>query len=471
MSFKLLNVEKFLNSPQSGEKPTRPISTAKTFVNKDGSLVPNSGSFYDPSIFGFSSKEIFNQFAYIQLVEPVLHPFIFKNIGKINGIFKKCISKKINCTIKNSMLVEDEKGTGASGTGIQFIINNFNKINFENYRTETNSDFINILLKDKDLLIIKKIPVLPIGYRNYTESHGKLEEDDLTSIYKKIVNIEESKDWVSDSDNPMNDIVKSMYKNTSKKEYIQRYILELYDYFLDKLSAKSGFFRSALFGKRVDNVARYVINAHPDLPIDCAAVPWQGLLVTFDVFVAAYINKPSNENQAKQLGVFNIDLDALGKKLDYIFRNVEEYLNNNPTHEKLWIEVLNNIFTENPELRIIAKRDPGWTHLSWWAFKPVILTGAQYQMVVPSFMYSPIGGDSFKTNFIVSETKTNIIYEDNDIKITSPKKTNEIFNIYSYIQFLGFEKNNEKEINKINNTPIDDNAFEQLMLKSGIKKL
>jgi len=479
MPIKLLNVEKFINSPESGPKPTRPIKTAKTFTrNQNNEIIPNSGSFYDPSIFGFSSKEIFDQFAYIKLQEPILHPFIYKNLGSLGGLFNKCLNKDINCIVNNGVLEDASASSNPNtgGNGVNFIINNWNKINFNKYKNEKNKDFVDLLQHDKNLIIIDKIPVIPIGYRNYSNKHGMIEEDEITDIYKKIVNINESKDWVKELDqvgqNEFEQVIQSIYKNTSKKEYVQKYLNTLYEYFLNKLNAKDGFFNASLFGKRVDNVARYVANAQPDIPADSAAFPWQGLLIMFDVFVIAYLNKPEYEEVSKKLGMKELLIDDIGKQLEYIYRNTEEYLKTYPHHEELWIQLLTDIFNDNPEIRVITKRDPGWTPVSWWAFKPLILTGVQYQLIVPSLIYAPIGGDSFASNYIIkddlSETaQNNIILEDDDFVISLPNNSNnkvqKIYNSFSLIQNL--------KLSDINNSLEMEDEFEAFMETAGIRRI
>jgi len=486
MPMKLLNTELFLNSPLSGPSQTREIKTAKTFTrNSANELVPNSGSFYDASIFGFSSREIFDQFAYIKLEEPVLHPFIFKNLGKLGGLFSKCISKSISCIIVNGMIeeVNSEKSNVKGSNGVSFIINNFNRINFDKYKNDRNEDFIKLLQGERRLIIINKIPVIPIGYRNYSNKHGMIEEDEITDIYKKIININESKDWIKDLDDlektEFENVIQSIYKDTSKKEYVQRYLQTLYDYFLGKLEKKDGLFNASLFAKRIDNVARYVINAQPDIPSDCAAFPWQGLLIMFDVFIISYLHK--EEEIAKKLGLYDKLIEDIGKKLEYIYKNTEEYLTNYPEHETIWIQMLTDIFNNNPEVRVITKRDPGWTPLSWWTFKPLILTGIQYQMIVPSIIYAPIGGDSFSTNYIIKDElinkkQTDIVFEDTENNTTIRTKNTpvqKIYNIYNLMDELGHCSLNEisPNITSVNIDEDDTESFEALMKASGITKI
>jgi hypothetical protein len=74
-------------------------------------------------------------------------------------------------------------------------------------------------------------------------------------------------------------------------------------------------------------------------------------------------------------------------------------------------------------LRILLKRDPGWNADSIWCFQPLINTENSYQVWVPSWVYSPLGGDSLNTNFLIVDKEDNIIYEDEEyiIKGTQEK--------------------------------------------------
>jgi len=459
MAIKILDTEKFTTN-------LRKVVTAKTFTRKDDEMVPNAGSFYDSSIFGFSSREIFNKFGYLELQEPVFHPLIYKNIGKLGGNINKCLSKNGTFIVRQGMLEEDPGGSN----GVAFLINNFSKLDLNKYKNEKNKKLIEFFkTTDKRLFIITKVPVVPIGYRNYTTTHGMVEEDEITFIYKKLVNISEDRDWVKDLDtdakNDFDKTIQDIYQTTSKKEYLQKYLNELYTYFIGKLEKKDGFFNGSLLGKRIDNVARFVINAQPDIPLDCCALPWQGLLVLFDVYVIAYLSRDTNEAVRKDLGIGEIYPDNIAEQLDYIYKNTEIYIKHYPEKEQVWIKILEDIFNENPELRIIAKRDPGWSPLSFWTFKPIILTGFTYQMIVPSFIYAPIGGDSFRTNTIIVDTDDENFYcTDNVTVCTNNKKTTKLSNS-NYL---------EETISGIPTSNIKSNKselFDKVMEKSGIKKM
>ncbi len=420
--FNLLDINKFVK-----EKDSRVITTSKTFTkDKNNEMTPNSGSFYDPAIFGFTGKDKFEKYSYLNLEEVVMHPLIFKNLGKVGTDLNKCIQKKKKYVVQDGILVETKSG----GNGINFIINNWNKIDFKKYRNEKNKIFLDFLLNTKkELITVNKIPVIPIAYRNYTTNHGMVEEDEITDLYKKLMKVTENKDWVKDlsqeDQDSFDEVIQNIYQTTSKKDYVQKYLNNLYNYFIGKLEKKSGFFQGSLIGKRLDNVARFVINAQPDIPLDCCALPWQGLLNIFDLFVVSYLNKEEVEyvKMADELGTTDMSADEIGELLAYIYKNAGIYVNHYPERVKVWIELLVQIFNDNDELRVLAKRDPGWNDHSFWAFKPIIITDVSYQMIVPSFIYAPIGGDSFSTDAYLQEVPSQYIDINTDYSITSSKKT------------------------------------------------
>jgi hypothetical protein len=163
-----------------------------------------------------------------------------------------------------------------------------------------------------------------------------------------------------------------------------------------------------------------VANARPDIPVNSAVIPWHILLNLYDIFVVAFLK---NEVEGKYQKILEIDmenknLDEIGQIFDYIYRNASTYEKHYPEKKQAWLEILSHIFNENPLLRILLKRDPGWNADSLWCFQPLINTENSYQIWVPSWVYSPLGGDSINTNFFIHQIDTNIIYEDEDYQIT-----------------------------------------------------
>jgi len=403
MSLKLLDVNKFLQSKQS-----KAITNPRSFDNK---MEPNQGGLQDPTIFGISTKDKFSSWGYINLEDVVLHPLIYDNLNIIDPIFKRVLLKKIKVNLVNGMIEESKTGSGSAG--LSWIITNWSKINFDKYKTEKNKLFIEFLNNtNSNMIFINKVPVIPLVYREAHMGTFKMEADELDELYEKILNI--SKTGRSDF---TSEWMKAM-KDSSGKEILQDKVNQLFQHFVSKLEGKRGFIRNTLTAKRLDNVARMVANARPDIPINSAVLPWHILLNIFDIFVVAYIQNDESGEYAKKLGMTEKTLIEFGESFDYIYRNATTYVEHYPGRKEIWIEILTNILNDNPMMRILLKRDPGWNADSIWCFQPLINTDESYQIWVPSWVYKPLGGDSINTNFLITTKNNNTVYEDNDFLVT-----------------------------------------------------
>jgi len=404
MGFKLLDVEKFIKETKAKE-----VTTPTTFQVKAGVFIPEPNGLYSPQIFGTTIKEKREKYGYINLKTIILHPFIYKNLKKISSIFAQVATNKKKAKVIDGELVEHEQGQ----TGLDFLIKEWDKIDFEKYKKPSNEDFIDFLKYTKDNLIkIGKIVIIPILYRPYRIHNGRVEEDEITEKYKKIL-FDIYHTHGLDMDNEFDAMsLLNQISDTPKSLKLQEKVKDLHDYFIAKLDKKEGFFRSAFIGKRIDNVTRLVANARPDMPVDCVGVPWHVLINLFDVYILKYINK--HEEYKEKLGIKDMTVDDFGKHIYYIYKNCDIYCRTYPEREDIWIEVLKGVFKEHPYLRVMLKRDPAWSASSYWCLKPIIIKGCQYHTVVNSFYYKPLGGDSFNFDFmIIPETKNKIKIDKN----------------------------------------------------------
>jgi len=429
MGFKLLDTKKFIK-----ERNAKQVLSAKTFTNQGGEFKPDPQGLYSDQIFGYTQREKLENFGFIDLKTILVHPLIFKNISKINSLFKKIIEETVAVEIVNGELIEIDKEPSRQNSGINFLYNNWDKIDFNRYKKETNEFFIEFMKKvQKKLTFINEIPVIPVAYRPYSLKHGRPEIDEITEKYSKILNSINSNS-ISNMNNHGDilgdpNLASMLMDHLSNTGVLQNQVNQLYDYFISKLEKKQGFFRGKLIGKRLDNVTRLVANARPDVPIDCAILPWHVLINMFDVFVIAYLTK--FPETAEKLGIKNLQSDDLGKHFYYIYKNCDIYCKTYPEKQDIWIEILEYIFEKNPYLRILMKRDPGWSAGSFWVLKPAISKGCKYHIVVPSFYYVPLGGDSFYTNIFIDFQDKEKTTEFNGVQIKY-NKYNKICTLDTY---------------------------------------
>jgi DNA-directed RNA polymerase beta' subunit len=402
MAFKILDVDKFLQRVKA-----KTVTSPLTFTRD---MQPNDKGLQSPAIFGVSTQDRFNTWGMIELQDVILHPLIYDNLSSIDPVFKRARDK----TKKYKIVQGELKETPDGGTGVGWLIANWNKINFDKYRKEKNKLFIDLIKNTKDILFIKNIPVIPIVYREAHQGSFKMEEDEVDQIYKSILSMTKAQrsDFTTE-------LLEKVEDKTSK-DFLQGLVNKLYFHFISKLESKRGFLRNTLTAKRLDNVSRMVANARPDIPIDSAVLPWQILLNMFDMFVVAYLSldEKAGGDLKEKLGVANKSIDEFGNLFDFIYRNVDIYTKESPEKKELWIQILVDIFNENPLMRVLVKRDPGWNADSLWVFKPLINSENSYQIWVPSWVYSPLGGDSCNSSFCIDSLNTNVIYDDDEYNIT-----------------------------------------------------
>lgn len=401
MALQLLDVSKFLSQEQA-----KAVTSSRPFTN---TMEPAAGGLQDPGIFGVSNKEKFDTWGFINLEDIIMHPLVFDNLNVINPIFKRILNKKTKVEVVKGELVESDSG----GTGLNWIMANWDKINLDKYRTEKNKLFVDFLMNsNKNVLFVNKIPVIPINYRGAHMGNFKMELDELDEIYQKIIGVSKS------GQNEFTSEWMQAFKEHSNKDILQDRVNKLFHFFISKLEGKDGFLNGALTAKRLDNVSRMVANARPDIPINSCVIPWHMLLNLFDIFVVAFLQDEANAEYLTRLGISEKSMEEYGQLFDYIYRNSETYTQHYAKNKDIWMEILTNVFNNNPMLRVVLKRDPGWNADSVWCFQPLIGSENSYQVWVPSWVYSPLGGDSMNTNFLIVQKDTATIFEDDNYLIT-----------------------------------------------------
>jgi len=398
--FKLLNINKFIKENNVLEV-TNPMSFDKDKLTDTG--------LYSPRIFGSTSRERSTTFGYINLTVNIMHPSVLNNINKVNTLFSKVVHNEKKALIKDGMLIEDENGK----SGVGWLYQNWDHIDLTKYYNSKNEQFIDFLIEKNRDIFINKFLVVPVKYRMFLKKHGMLVEDELTELYKSLIRTIQS----GKNDNIL---MKNILQNSSKDAIIQKKVSEISDYFMNLLQSKSGHVRGSLLSKRIDNNTRLVANARPDIPFNCAGIPWQVLINVFDVFIIAALNKNNlSIDYGDKLKLKNMSISKLGEHFTYIYRNVDTYTENNPSNRELWVNLLKEIFEYHPELRVLLKRDPAWNSKSYHTLRPVIIPTNNYHIVVNSLLYKPLGGDSFNSKYIIKQEKGSILYN-KDIVVSAP---------------------------------------------------
>jgi hypothetical protein len=405
--FKILDFTKFIK-----ENNCKEVTNIQSF-NKDMSPTPDG--LYSTIIFGSTKQEQFEKFGYVNLGAKILHPLMHKNIGMISGLFKKVLAKEIKVEIKNGLLVESENGF----TGIKELYNNWDNIKFKLY-DEKNSkvkDFIEYLSTNKkDHIFIDKMIVIPINFRPAVQKNGLIHEDEISGLYKALIGY-------NDKERLSSEFMQSIMQMTDKTSLIQKKVNDIYNFFIDYLDKKDGLFRTSLIGKRVNNVARLVASARPDVPLNCVVLPWHACLNIFDLAIIGMINKdPYGKDYVTKLGLKDLSPDDLADLFGFIYHNVDIYTKNDKSKVELWQNLILDTFEYHEELRCFLKRDPAWDKGSYHLLKPVINTDNEYNCIINGVLYNPLGGDSFYSNYTTKTLSNNILVKNNNAELRVPGK-------------------------------------------------
>jgi DNA-directed RNA polymerase beta' subunit len=221
---------------------------------------PDPDGLISNEIFGVSTKKRKRTFAYINLYSHFLHPHIYVALRRLFANLPNLIGgTKYYRIDDNGYLVEDDEN---GETGIEFLYNNWEKIKFRydsndegGVKQTTRNTRISVIKGyKKDEVFMTRQIVIPAFYRDIktgSNSSGG-STDDINRLYQKL--IRETKLIQSSS------LYSVQFHNTNLS--IQLTIVNIYEYFKEKLKGKKGLIRKYLMGKNVDYCTRSVITAN-----------------------------------------------------------------------------------------------------------------------------------------------------------------------------------------------------------------
>ena len=305
--------------------------------------VPNPNGLVSNEIFGVSIKSRKETFAYIDLEGHFIHPHIYKIIRRVFRNIDKIINGEEYFSIDNEgHLVKDPAGE----TGIDFLYDNWNKIKWDG-NGGMSSERTNLIGKSKkEHVWMSKMIVIPAFYRDINSSQaGGGEVPEIDQYYVKLIRMATV---LKDRD---------MFDFTfhSTNYNIQNTMVDIYDYFKDKLDKKSGLLRKYLLGKNVDYCVRTVISAPlftEDDPannmVDMrhAASPISQICVLCYPFMVAWLRN-FFEREILEAQFLKIDHEIFGDDSTEIvqLRNPESYFND------IYIKKAIDKFVKDPSSR------------------------------------------------------------------------------------------------------------------------
>lgn len=335
--------------------------------------IPTPNGLISTDIFGVSIKERKRTFAYISLNDYYLNPFIYKLLKRMNKNFGHVINSTKKFVIENGQLVPNEEGQ----TGLQFLYDNWEKLNFEKNNSMMRGERIDVLNSyKKNVIFTKYWVVIPAFYRDVNfqnTTKGKApSRDELNEKYTKLIRL----CTITKNTNTFDFIL------DTTKASIQEQLVDIYDFLKGKIERKEGLIRKNLLGRSEDYGSRSVISApvfHAEKPEDMrvdfyhAGIPLAQCCSLFTPFIVAWV-KNFFRREFTQIGSKYPIRNADGKIESVELDDPEMYFN-----EEVIKQELNN-FVHSFTNRFIPIKLPtkDKTKTAYFTF-----TGRLYQKGVP----------------------------------------------------------------------------------------
>ena len=215
--------------------------------------IPTKDGLFSTEIFGVSTKQRKETFAYIDLMDKYLVPKVYILLKRLNRNFEHVVYGSKKFSIVNGELVPDEE---KGGTGLRWLYKNWESISFKKNYSRQRNERIDILINTKkDVLFTDKFCIIPAFYRdvNLQGSDDNPRIPEINDLYSKIIRNVKS---VQDANN-------LDFITLSLSGKVQDLMVDVYNLLKEKIEGKSGYFRKFLMGKSVDYGSRVVITATP----------------------------------------------------------------------------------------------------------------------------------------------------------------------------------------------------------------
>ena len=215
--------------------------------------IPHPEGLISNEIFGVTTKSRRETFAYIDLHGHFFHPHIYKVLKRIFRNIEKIVNGESYYIIdKDGRLIPDDEN---GETGIEFLYDNWEKLNWSRKDNKTIGSAVerSLILSNfrKNEIFMEYQIVIPAFYRDIrteADSNGG-ETEDINNMYSKLIRL----------CSLLNNQNMFDFQFHSTNYNIQNIIVDIYNYFKQKLEKKNGLIRKYLMGKNVDYCTRTVI--------------------------------------------------------------------------------------------------------------------------------------------------------------------------------------------------------------------
>lgn len=247
MEIDIFDMEKFIKINNLKEV-TNPIPLERDHVPTVDGLLS-----YD--IFGRTTQDRSETFAYISLNGHFVHPLVYNTWRRMNRKIEGIIAGTIKVVIdsKGEFVVDEENGW----TGLEQFYKHFDELKFKSSKSNIQNErngFLRSLKKEE--IFVKSWVIMPAFFRDIQlakADQGKISIHEITELYSKILRL---------ANGLKNDVTGIEMIGHSTRNRIQLLLQELYSiYLMGDIKGKNGKFKKDVLGKSVDYGGRVVISA------------------------------------------------------------------------------------------------------------------------------------------------------------------------------------------------------------------
>ena len=325
MKIDLMDVERLIRTNGlEGKEVTNPILF-------EAGNIPTPDGMLSLEIFGMTSKERRENYAYVSLHDYFIHPYIYKILLRLDRKIEAVVKGTRNFIItEDGQLVENENGSN----GCAWLYKNWDKIKFKRNDSNVRNERINLIeAYGKNVLFVKRWIIIPAFYRDVNFQNvdsGKVSHNELTDLYCKLLRFANMVAATSEFS----------FMTSANKGKVQDTLVEIYDYFKHKLEKKNGLIRKSLLGKTIDYGVRAVIaapefrnNRYDDNIVDFThcAIPVSMICTLFYPFMLHELRNFFNEQyemlnyKIEDLSEYNKKLAGSADLLDFNFYYSDDY--------------------------------------------------------------------------------------------------------------------------------------------------
>lgn len=252
---RLFNVD-ILPLTKDNTKLLREVKTPVIFETGSNNFHPDG--LFSKDIFGPIGSNTRNiQFGYIDLMLPILHPFVYKTLTRLGAKYLDIAEGK-----KYAVYDKEEKDlvltTEGGSTGYKFLLDTLPKIEFNDNGSDDRRYRIDYVTKYANPKYMStRWLVIPAGLRDYTvDDAGKPSEDEINNLYRKLLS------------------VANMLKNTNITDTnieilnpirlkIQKCTLEIFEYIYTLIDGKNKFIQGRFAARNTRYGTRNVLTPIP----------------------------------------------------------------------------------------------------------------------------------------------------------------------------------------------------------------